>query len=128
MMMLKCIKQQLSNIWRTVHGKVKQHWGLNILGNILLSGNPLDPLNPNGWLEHMNSKNDWNIKKATQSKQNMLKFHKRITRIWTICLRLTIKTWERRHWPRSDFFIVSFTYFTRYSSVSIVDFEQVNVC
>ena len=25
-------------------------------------------------------------------------------------------------------FIVSFTYFTRYSSVSIVDFEQVNVC
>ena len=33
----------------------------------------------------------------------------------------------KRHWLRSDVFIVNFTYFTRYSSASIVDFEQVNV-
>ena len=26
-MMLICIKQQLSNIWSSVHEKVKQHWG-----------------------------------------------------------------------------------------------------
>ena len=25
--MLICIKQQLSNIWTSVHEKVKQHWG-----------------------------------------------------------------------------------------------------
>ena len=38
--------------------------------------------------------------------------------------KLTIKTSERRC---SYFFIVNFTYSTRYSSVSIVVFEQVNV-
>ena len=27
MMILKCIKQRLSNIWSSVHEKVKQHWG-----------------------------------------------------------------------------------------------------
>ena len=27
MMMLICIKQQLSNIWRSIYEKVKQHWG-----------------------------------------------------------------------------------------------------
>ena len=26
-MMLICIKQHLSNIWSSIHGKVKQHWG-----------------------------------------------------------------------------------------------------
>ena len=26
-MMLICIKQQLSNIWSSIHEKVKQHWG-----------------------------------------------------------------------------------------------------
>ena len=41
--------------------------------------------------------------------------------------RVNKKTPEQRHWPRSDVFIVSFIYFTRYSSASIVDFEQVNV-
>ena len=25
--MLICIKQQLSNIWSSIHEKVKQHWG-----------------------------------------------------------------------------------------------------
>ena len=33
----------------------------------------------------------------------------------------------KRHWLRSDVFIVNFTYFTRYSSAYLVDFEQVNV-
>ena len=27
MVMLVCIKQHLSNIWSSIHGKVKQHWG-----------------------------------------------------------------------------------------------------
>ena len=27
MMMIICIKQPLSNIWSSVHEKVKQHWG-----------------------------------------------------------------------------------------------------
>ena len=66
MMMFKCIKQHQSNIWSSVHEKVKQHWGWNIHGIILVLGNPLDPLNPNGWREHINSKNNWIIKKATQ--------------------------------------------------------------
>ena len=26
-MMVICIKQHLSNIWRSVHEKAKQHWG-----------------------------------------------------------------------------------------------------
>ena len=126
--MFKCIKQHQSNIWSSVHEKVKQHWGWNIRGIILVLGNPLDPLNPSGWLEHINSKNNWIIKKATQSKQIHVKSPQKITKIWTICSRLTTKAWERRHWPCSDVFIVSFTYFTCYFSVSIVDFEQVNIC
>ena len=26
-MLVKCIKQRLSNIWSSTHEKVKQHWG-----------------------------------------------------------------------------------------------------
>ena len=41
-----------------------------------------------------------------------------------------IKTPERRHWRRSGVFIVNFEHtfstFTPFSSVSIVDFEQSN--
>ena len=40
---------------------------------------------------------------------------------------LTIKTTERRYWRRSDVFIVNLAYVTRYSTASVVDFEQVNV-
>ena len=39
-----------------------------------------------------------------------------------------MKTSEQRHWTRSYFFTVNFTYSTRYFSVSIVVFGQVNVC
>ena len=39
----------------------------------------------------------------------------------------SIKTPEWRYWPRSNVFIVNLTYFTRYSTASIVDFELVNV-
>ena len=55
-----------------------------------------------------------------------------------MCLKLTIKTSERRHWRRSGVFIVNFehilhltndgefiSYFTPCSSVSIVNFEHV---
>ena len=35
---------------------------------------------------------------------------------------------NNKHRPRSDVFIINFTYFTRYCRVSIVDFEQENVC
>ena len=73
------------------------------------------------------SKNDGFTKKVTQSKQFPLKVSNRNTkRRWEICSELTIKIPEKRHSPRSDVFIVNFTYFTHYSSVSIVDFEQVS--
>ena len=58
----------------------------------------------------------------------MLKAHNRNTkRRREICSNLTIKTPEWRHQARYNVFIVNFTYFTRYSSVFIVNFEQVNV-
>ena len=42
--------------------------------------------------------------------------------------KLAIKTPERRQWHRSDVFIVNFEHVSYlYFSVSIVDFEQVNV-
>ena len=45
-----------------------------------------------------------------------------------ICTKLTIKTPERRHWRRSGIFIVNIEHiFIPFSSVSIADFEQVNV-
>ena len=45
-----------------------------------------------------------------------------------ICTKLTIKTPERRHWRRSGVFIVNIEHiFIPFSSVSIADFEQVNV-
>ena len=46
---------------------------------------------------------------------------------WKICSKLTIKTPELRQWRHSGVFIVNFKHFTPFSSVSIVDFEQVNV-
>ena len=79
-------------------------------------------------LETIKSKNDWNIKKITHSKQIHAQSRNRNTRRRReIFSKLKIKTPERRHLPRSDVFIVNVTYFTRYSSVSIVAFEQVNV-
>ena len=51
----------------------------------------------------------------------LLKVNNRNTRTrCEICSKLTIKTPERRQWRRSGVFIVNF------SSVSIVNFEQVN--
>ena len=42
--------------------------------------------------------------------------------------KLTIKTPERRHWRRSGVFIVNFNHISHpFFSVSIVNFEQVNV-
>ena len=44
------------------------------------------------------------------------------------CLKLTIKTPERRHWRRSGVFIVNFKHlFTPISSGSTADFEKVDV-
>ena len=40
------------------------------------------------------------------------------------CSKLTIKTPERRHWPRPSVFIVNFEHISHL--VSIVNFEQVN--
>ena len=45
-----------------------------------------------------------------------------------ICSKLTIKTPERRQWRSSGVFIVNLEHSTPFSSVSIVDFEQVNIC
>ena len=44
-----------------------------------------------------------------------------------ICSKLTIKTAEQRQRHLSGVFIAFLTYFTPFSSVFIVDFEQVNV-
>ena len=44
-----------------------------------------------------------------------------------ICLKLTIKTPKRRHCRSFGVFIVNFEHFSHlYSSVSIVNFEQIN--
>ena len=42
-----------------------------------------------------------------------------------ICSKLTLKTPETLHWRRSGVFTVNFEIFHTFSSVSIVDFEQV---
>ena len=42
-------------------------------------------------------------------------------------IKVNNKDTRKRHWPCSDVFVVNFTYFTRCSSVSIVEFEQLNV-
>ena len=45
-----------------------------------------------------------------------------------ICSKLTIKIPEQRHWRRSTVFTVNLEHVSHlFSSVSIVDFEQVNV-
>ena len=45
-----------------------------------------------------------------------------------ICLELTIKTPARRYWRHSGMFIVNFDHISHFfSSVSVVDFEQINV-
>ena len=43
-----------------------------------------------------------------------------------ICSKLTIKIPEQRHWRRSGVFVVNFERISLCSSVSIVNFEQVN--
>ena len=59
----------------------------------------------------------------------MLKDHNRSTRIgWEIRLKLTIMKPEWHHGTWYDVFIVNVTYFTRYCRVSIVDFDQENLC
>ena len=59
----------------------------------------------------------------------LLKVNKRSTRKrCEIYLRLTIKTLEQHQWRDSGVFIVIFLlYFTPFSSLSIVNFEQANV-
>ena len=56
----------------------------------------------------------------------LFKANRRNTRkICEICSRVTIKTPERRQWR---FYWKLWTYFSPLSSVSIVDFEDVNIC
>ena len=58
----------------------------------------------------------------------MFKLNNRNTRTrCEICSKLTIKAPERRHCRRSGVFI-NFEHMTPYSSVSIVDFENVIAC
>ena len=59
----------------------------------------------------------------------MLKVHNKNTRKrCEICSKFTIKTPERLHWLRSGVFIVNFERISIFSSVPIVNFEQVIVC
>ena len=58
----------------------------------------------------------------------LYKINNKNTRIkFEICLKLTIKTPERRQLRRSGVFIVNFEHISHISHVSIVEFEQVNV-
>ena len=68
------------------------------------------------------------MKKTSQPAFTCFKLNNRNTRTrCEICSKLIIKTPERRHWRRCGVFIIKlWTYFTPCSSVSIVDFEQVN--
>ena len=86
-------------------------------------------LSKNGWnLKPSNVKTIDILKSSNRANKYMLKVHNWSTkRRWEICSKLAIKTPDRRHWPRSGVFIVNFTYFTRYSITSNVDFEQVDV-
>ena len=43
-----------------------------------------------------------------------------------ICSKLTINISERRQWSRSGVFIVNFEHITLFSSVSIINLEQVD--
>ena len=62
------------------------------------------------------------------SQSYLFKFNNRNNRKrCEIYSKLRIKTPERRHWRLFGVFIVDVTYFTPFSSVPIVDFEQVNV-
>ena len=57
----------------------------------------------------------------------MFKVNNRNTRRYEICSKLTTKIPEPRQWCRSAVFIVNYrTCFTPCSSVSIVNFEQIN--
>ena len=91
---------------------------------------------PSGSLERDFKTTNKNLVSASQSLLNtagnyMFKVNNRntVTRC-EIYSELTIKIPERRHWHRSGTFVVNFeqlwTYFTPCSSVSIVNFEQVN--
>ena len=64
------------------------------------------------------------------AKISLLKVNNRKTRKrCEICSKLTIKAPKRRNWRRSSVFVVNiWTYFTHFSSVSIVNFEQVSTC
>ena len=56
----------------------------------------------------------------------LFKFNNRnSTKRGKICSELTKKTPERSHWCRSGVFVVNFEHF---STVSIIDFEQVIIC
>ena len=46
---------------------------------------------------------------------------------WEICSKLIMKTAEWRQWYHTDIFMLTWTYSSPSYSVSIVDFEQVNV-
>ena len=61
---------------------------------------------------------------------NLFKVNNRNARKWCeICSKLTINTPERRQWRHPGVFIVNFEHISHFfSTVSIVDFEQANVC
>ena len=72
-------------------------------------------------LQIKNNKNVWPF-----SAWCPLKGHSRAEQC-KIYSKLTMKILEQRQWQRSGVFIVNFGQISRYSSASIVDFEQVNV-
>ena len=65
-------------------------------------------------------------------KLGKFRYHSTCSRQTFTCLKPTVETlakvWKKCHWRCSSVIIVNWTYFTLLSSVSMVDFEQVDVC
>ena len=54
---------------------------------------------------------------------------RKIRKKYEMCSKLTIKTYKRRQWCRCGVFTVNFKHISHIlSSVSMVNFEQVNIC
>ena len=79
---------------------------------------------------HLNIEIYWHVLYLLDINNYLLKANNRNSRKrFEICSELTIKTPERHQWCRPGFFIFNFEHVSHlFSSVSIVVFEQVNVC
>ena len=88
---------------------------------------PIDFGRMKDWMDLWASQWFWNREPIRQYPANIYLFkpnNRSSRKMWDICSKLAIKAAERRHWR---FYCWLWTYFTPFSSVSIVEFQQVNV-